>query len=743
MVTRFFSARGPSAPVLIAIPAFAILWAIALRDWLAGLPTRIAGDAGGDGALTAWQLLWPYEFLRQAGGGMPYLDGMFAGLTHGGAYTLSDMMPGWLPVVAFLRLFTENPILIVNLIHAGCLLLLPWSVYALARGFGAGRWEALAAGLLAAFTPYRFDMLYHLQMQPLFAPVFALYCQRTVLAKNKIRLARLAGWWLGLAWTLLVSPHLFLYGGLASFLLLWPLCRDVWRARHRITRRTAVGGGVLLFLTLAIIAAGASPYLKHGRMYALTRLKTESIYGALRLEDFAYAPERLAGATGAADGGGHEKSVRLHPIAVWLFWTAVLHLYFRKKNSGAFRRAVLWASGLAVLFWVATLKARLGLPAVVAADLLLLLALVPGVLRLRRRFGPARPMRGDFTLCVFAAFFFWLCAFGPRPVFHNVEIPWIAPYNLLYEFVPGFDRIRASARIVILFQVFFAPVAARGLGLLVRACAARRRVRRGPVFTRGSRVFAVALAFALAGWLWVDAWLPGFRPAGDFFAFDQIRKVYEINGDARSRPLWILSDAPGPDRTEAAALFYSIGASRILVGGITGVRVDPYHWLRAAYLDFLSGSADWRADELRALFPADLRTARLFYVRGDEILDRSDLLRPPVRPVASCPVELRGEWRFADVTRKRHALLVGFRPAGDFCVGPYGLFQDRALRLVWHETDGTAAFTATLRVSTPPYYHPAARELLFAAEGPGRRGRFDVSLFEGSREIYRAIVQVR
>ena len=88
----------------------------------------------------------------------------------------------------------------------------------------------------------------------------------------------------------------------------------------------------------------------------------------------------------------------------------------------------------------------------------------------------------------------------------------------------------------------------------------------------------------------------------------------------------------------------------------------------------------------------------------------------------------------------RHALVIGFRPVGDFCLGPYGRYRDRRLRIEWQ---GPRGVTSQLRVSTPPYYHPAATELLYAAPGPGRRGAYEVILLEGDRVLHRQTVEVR
>ncbi|MBE7439701.1 MAG: hypothetical protein HS115_14690 [Spirochaetales bacterium] len=52
---------------------------------------------------------------------------------------------------------------------------------------------------------------------------------------------------------------------------------------------------------------------------------------------------------------------------------------------------------------------------------------------------------------IFLALLFWLCL-GPMPFLLD-PFPSVAPYNLLYEWVPGFDRIRATSRIACLLFI--------------------------------------------------------------------------------------------------------------------------------------------------------------------------------------------------------------------------------------------------------------------------------------------------
>ena len=766
--------RFNSKPILRAgllTALFLALWGFALRGWWDSFAVALAGDAGGDGGLTAWQLLWPYHFLiTHDFRGVSsfeslqfYLSGnQFAGLQYGGAYAFSDMMPGWLPVVAGLSVLFDNQVLIVNSVHVASLLLLSLAVTCLARTYGARWWEAVAAGIFGAFTAYTFDMLLHLQMQFGFAVVFAFYFQRRVLAPGGLRPWLIAGWWLPLAWTVLVSPHWFLFGVLGSFLLLLP----AWSHRSRIIReasalvwpdRVAVGI-VACFVALSLFV-GALPYMYFGHVYGFERLKVEAEYGGLRLENFAYAPERLLGRGAAGDGGPHEKNARVHPLAVWFFLLPLMRIAWRRNGRGVWRRAATAAGCAALLFWVATWPARAGPLAVLCADLLLIWILIATGRAIWNRLraapatrGPRRPglPMNRFAPVVLAACVCLLAAFGPRPVFHNVELPYISPYNILYEFVPGFDRIRASSRVIALFWVFFGIVAARGLRMAFVAGARRiDRVCRQRLHSGWNRallgrgIVGSGMAMIVL-YLWLDAIPRDYQPAGRPERFASLHDLVQAQTPAAKGAAFLLVSEDEPEPWEAALLPYSLARPDLRwAGGYTGVRVDPYMWLRSALRQFSSGDSLWERGQVRTL--ARRAGVGLVFVRSESgwrtwSLNARPATDEPGPAPRECPDELRGRWRLSDPMSVRHALVIGFRPVGDFCLGPYGRYRDRRLRIEWQ---GPRGVTSQLRVSTPPYYHPAATELLYAAPGPGRRGAYEVILLEGDRVLHRQTVEVR
>lgn len=735
-------------------------WCFALRGWFGQFGSALAGDAGGDGSLTAWQLLWPSVRLEGPLAvdwqtpAPAYLDGnVFAGLQGGGAYAFSDMMPGWLPVVSMLRLLTANPVLIVNLVHLFSLWLLPLAVYHLARSFRARPAEALAAGSIAVFTAYQFDMLLHLQLQFLFAPVFALSFQLRGLRENP-RPFYLAGWWLALAWTLWVSPHLFLFGAVAAFLLLPIAGRRpfaAWKSAFRMSVRKP-GLWAAALLAGALVIAGAWPYRSTGASYGFERLKTEAYYGGARLEDFSRA------------GGPHEKNLRNHPLALFLFLLALFRR--RSRGRGGFPRTLLTAAVVALLFWTATERARAGPLAILAADALLLwllVVLVRYAYRVWRALGEriagsaggggAPAGKGVAFAPLWLACFFWLAAFGPLPVFHNVELPLVNPYNLLYEFVPGFDRIRASVRIVCLFWIFFGPGAARGLRLLWIALAAAARRQWNSSAARVLAGIGVCLPVVLIYW---DALPADWSPKKNFAARTELRALHRrfVHSRPREPVLIVAPRAANPESTEAASLFFSLDTGLRLVGGLTGVRVEPYVVLRSAVAAFLKKEDGWTGEQIDALLaaagvgslfaksepgPAGAYRELPFPVS----FDRGN--RPGAGPAAQVPVPacshaLGGRWRLSREMYRRQALLVGHRPAGAFCVGTYGLYRDRFLTLQW---EGPVRFRSELRFSTPFYYHPAAPETLYAAAAPGRRGSYTVTLSENSQELFRQAVTVK
>jgi hypothetical protein len=553
---------------------------------------HLLGPGMGDPLYLLIVLKWN---LRQLRLGLPDPLGLPIFHPTPDALALSDHIYGpslaaW-PVAA-----ATDPVTAFNTVLMATFALAGASAYWLFRRIGLSRGAALFGALAFAFSPWRFSQTPHLQMLLVAAVPPLLWFWD--------RLLRPTGRWpAALGFVAFYGIHVF--GGMyltlmvhvpmAVFLVLrarspegggW---RDWWEnpARRRLLAVTAVVSGLFLAGTLA-------PYLVQDTGVSLDRgdwsLRT---YGATTLSlvtpsNFAWywpavGPRLEAVATGyQAPGRLSEKSLFAGFLPTLLALAALFAL-FRRRRSGPRRarpRDVLAVAGL-VLAGVAFLAAdlytwRLPVPPPPAPEaqrvgevydvLLGLLLLGLGTwwwLRLKHPAREPAAANGPRRVPTFADGLLWssaACLLLAFPVF----------YEPVADLVPGFDKMRVSARFYALASLGLTYLAGRGLDGLLGRLSSNRRFSK---WSRGSLAAAVLvlLAAELAPTPLPFQRLPrepGFPPVHHWIAEHDEVEVY-VTLPFGSRP----SD-------ELFAMYFASGHFKPILNGYSGHHPPAYSSLR-------------------------------------------------------------------------------------------------------------------------------------------------------------------
>ena len=140
---------------LRALGLYAVLTVALTWPFAANLRVMDAGDS----AFFAWEIGWTVHALKTDPAQLPH-----ANIFHPLRYTLGMDEPvlGTTVLVLPLALFTDDAVLLYNVVRLLTFLFSALTAYWLARELGVGEWVALLAGALFAFSPIRTDQVAHL-----------------------------------------------------------------------------------------------------------------------------------------------------------------------------------------------------------------------------------------------------------------------------------------------------------------------------------------------------------------------------------------------------------------------------------------------------------------------------------------------------------------------------------------------------------------------------------------------------
>jgi hypothetical protein len=142
-------------PTLRALGLYALLTVVLTWPFAANLRVVDAGDS----AFFAWEIGWTIHALKTDPAQLPH-----ANIFHPLRYTLGMDEPvlGTTLLVLPLALFTQDAVLLYNVVRLLTFLFSALTAYLLARELGADEGPALLGGALFAFSPIRTDQVAHL-----------------------------------------------------------------------------------------------------------------------------------------------------------------------------------------------------------------------------------------------------------------------------------------------------------------------------------------------------------------------------------------------------------------------------------------------------------------------------------------------------------------------------------------------------------------------------------------------------
>jgi len=212
--------KAARALALYAALTAACTWPLALRLHIMD---------PGDSAFFTWALGWFVHAVKTDPASLPH-----GNIYHPARYTLGMDEPifGTSVLALPLSLFTDDAVLMLNVVRLLTYVLSAFGVYLLARELGAAEWPALIAGAFFAFSPMRADQVAHLStLGTQWLPFVLLFVHRFARSR-RVRDALLAalffvlaGWacgYHGMLGLVLLPP--------AVLVLLWGRFRELTKA---------------------------------------------------------------------------------------------------------------------------------------------------------------------------------------------------------------------------------------------------------------------------------------------------------------------------------------------------------------------------------------------------------------------------------------------------------------------------------------------------------------------------------
>jgi hypothetical protein len=599
-----------------------------------GLARDVAWDLG-DPVLNIWILSWDVEQIRRVlAGDLSRLSTFFdATIFHPASLALaySDHLVPQAVQVLPVVLLTDNPILAYNLLLLSTFVLSGLGMYLLVRELTGNVPAALVGGLLFAFAPYRLGHLSHVQVLSSQWMPFVFYglvryfrsggSERRALAVASLALVAQA---LSSGYHLLYfTPFAIAFGG-------WEL------VRHRMWRN----GRVWFALAVAALAVAASvvpfllPYaaLRAGNFATRTPAEVSSYSADVYSYVTAFADQRIWGSILQTVP---KREGELFPGLVPLLLAGIGILFRSSQASelrpqtalrpGAWglRPAVTWFLGAAAVshaaaavlttflrrinvdLWVFTLRmSNINQLLLRASVLLALLLLVSPAARVRLR--AFMRDRGFFVIAVAAAA--WL-SLGPLPQALGRPIEIVAPYRLLYDYVPGYGGVRAPARFAMIVSFMLAVLGGYGAAALART-------------RRGRRALLVLGAFFLLEATYTPFTVNGMSPSDDFnppearlYRPARAPAVYHVMAQQPAGS--VVAELPiGFPQFDVRAMYYSIVHGHPVLNGYSGF--FPPHYSRLYYaLSDISQQPEIALQALRATGTTHVILHEAAYLGGE------------------------------------------------------------------------------------------------------------------------------
>ena len=583
--------------------ALVVTWPLAR-----GLGRDVAWDLG-DSVLNMWILAWDGEqLLALLAGDLSRIRTFFHGnIFHPAPLTLAYSEHLFAQALQALPVYavSANPILAYNLLFLSTFVLSGLGMYLLVRELTGSALAGFVAGLLFGFAPYRLAQSSHLQVLSSQWMPFVLYGVRRYFTgtagPDPPRLRPLLWAALALVAQGLSSGYYLLYfTPFAVAYVFWEMAqRRLWR-HVRVWRHL----GIASLLTAGIIAPFLVPYAQVRQRFDMARTLTEVT--RLSADVYSYATAFIEQPVwGHVMQAFPKREGELFPGVVPVILAAVGLVFFRLKpastggissfqlnpeatRSSRARRvlvailavlAVVHVSAALVTILARRIVVDLGLFELRMTDVnqLLARAAVAFILVLVLS-SPARVRaaaflrdRGFFVVGLVLAL--WL-SLGPSPQALGRPLEVFAPYRILYEYVPGFEGVRAPARFAMIVAFMLAALGGYGAAVLARS-------------PWGSRLLCVVAAMFLLEGTAVPFLVNGVTPPSGFRAPEArlyrparapaiYREVERTLGDG------VLAELPlGHPDFDLRAMYYSTVHWRPILNGYSGF--FPPHYGQLAF----------------------------------------------------------------------------------------------------------------------------------------------------------------
>jgi hypothetical protein len=607
--TSTFTSGSSRRAGWIAAAGYLIVAVLATWPLVLGLGRDVPRDLG-DSVFTMWVLAWDSDhFVKLLHGHTSALTGFFdANIFYPARLTLA-YSEHFIPqaVQSFpIYLATHNPILCYNLLFLSSFVLAGvgtflWTheltaAFAKAPADTRGMLAAFIGGLLFAFAPYRIAQTSHLHVLSAQWMPFTLWGFSRYVASGRVRSL------IGAAAALLVQSlscgyYLLYFTPFAVAYVAW----ELWRHGRLHDRRmwlqlslAAVGVGLLiapLLLPYAAVRAqtqgtrAASEVVRYSAdVYSYATAFSEQPFWGRRLRAFPKPEGELfpgfitivlaligvAAWSGGAEvygprPGSREKTSR----KVLAAFCGVLSALY----GVAFFAALLYRR-VALDFWLFRLRmADATRPLAIAVGLLVLMCVLSPTARARMRAFLAT--RGFFVLALVAAC--WL-SLGPVPQALGRGLDLASPYKFLYNYVPGWDAVRAPARFATIGVLMLSVLGAFGAAWLHRY-----RAGRAIVWVAGCLFLVESLAIPMT--------VNGVEPPEGFAApsariFRPARAPAVYHEIARQQPDAVVAELPlGQPDYDLRAVYYSVVHWRPVLNGYSGFFPPHYGQLVTALSD--------------------------------------------------------------------------------------------------------------------------------------------------------------
>lgn len=461
---------------------FSALSVIMTWPLVLGLGRDVPGDLG-DSLLNMWILGWGAEHVPQLlTGSISWAQFWNANIFHPDthALALSEHLFGQTLQILPIYWLTGNIILCYNLLFISTFALSAFGTYLLVLDLTGDRRAAFIAGLVYGFLPYRIASVPHVQVMSSQWMPFALYGLNRFVTTGSRR--ALAGGTAALVMQNWSCGYYLLYFApfLPAFLLhrMWTIGKlkdvTVWAS-------LAVAAIATLILTLPFLF----PYSEAQQLFGFERTFGEVVLYSANAWSYITASENVTLFGRMLRFYPHGEGETFLGFAPWLLAivavAALLRSAFRREapeaatRSGvmAARRVVTWLLLFAVVtqligvlsvvmfggFDLGPISART--PVRLLWQFVIALALLLAISPRARREG-LRMVRSPVFFALAATILAMWLSLGPIPKAGDSLVSGFGLYNVLYQYVPGFNGVRAPARYAMIAGLFLAILAGYG-----------------------------------------------------------------------------------------------------------------------------------------------------------------------------------------------------------------------------------------------------------------------------------------